>query len=299
MKTEVCVYVPTRNKVDKIRPCIESVLAQTYPAKMVFSDQYSEDGTYELLESMLGAYKGPHDIELLRCPVVEHRGMAGLNDHMNWMHDQMPCDLVVVTSSDDVLIPNRVERTVEAYEKHRPSAIFTKMAFHYLDGTPPRFTDCNKPEGFLTVLDMFPGKVGSSSSNAWDWKFYQDIGGCHGVVGSDVYVSYLSALARGAYWIPDPLQIYICYADDSNMGLEGRMRKASEEKDEVKIMQLNELAHYQLSSMYMAVYKKSCEFAGWSEEAQVALNTEISNQFQANLMVRDKMSVLGIQPMKL
>lgn len=295
-KTDVAVYVPARNKADKITPCINSVLSQTYPCKFVFSDQYSEDGTYEVLEKILGAYHGPADVILTRCPVTENRGMAGLNDHMNWMHDQFPCDLVVITSSDDIMTPIRVEKTVEAYEKHKPSVILTKQAFHYQDDTY-KFTACDKDEGFLTTLDMFPGMVGSSSSSSWNWKFYQDIGGCHGVIGCDVYVPYLGSLANGVYWLPTPLHIYECFADDDNMGLEGRRRNAV--NDEVKLLQLDELAHYQLCSMYMAVYKKSCEFPGWDEEAQIALNTEIKNQFQALIKTRDEMSIRRIQPMML
>jgi glycosyltransferase involved in cell wall biosynthesis len=299
MKTDVAVYVFCRNKADKIAPCIASVLRQTYPARLIFSDQYSEDGTYEVLETMLGEYHGPHDIELLRCPEVELRGMAGANAHINWMHDQAKCDLVIPTSCDDVMLPIRVEKTVEAYEANKPSVIIAKMGFYYPDTDVSMWTPCDDPSGFMTTMQMFPNRIPSSSVASWDWKFYQDIGGVHGVLGNDVYLPYIGTLCNGTYWLPEPLHVYMCYEDENNMGLEGRMRKASADNDEVKTLQLHELSHYQLASMAMSIYKKACEFPGWKEEAQVLLNNEIKNQFQAFLKCRDEMSIRKIQPLML
>ena len=236
---------------------------------------------------------------LLRCPMTEHRGVVGANEHVNWMHEQVPCDLVIATSSDDIMMPERVEKTVEAYEKHKPSFILTKQAFYYPDLDNYKFSACDKPEGFLTTLDMYPGRVGGSSSSAWDYRFYMDIGGLHGVVGADVYLPYIASLMNGVYWLPEPLHTYMCYADDDNMGLEGRMRKAKDDNDDVKLLQLHELAHYHLSSMLMSTAKKACEFPVWSEEAQVALNNEITMQFHGLLKTRDEMSIRRIQPMML
>jgi glycosyltransferase involved in cell wall biosynthesis len=94
-----------------IRETIEGAFAQTYePLEIVLSDDGSADRTFAIMEEMAAAYAGPHRIVLNRNE--PNRGIVG---NVNRLMELSRGELVVKNDGDDVSLPHRVERLVEAW----------------------------------------------------------------------------------------------------------------------------------------------------------------------------------------
>ena len=53
------------NQEQFIRQAVESAFAQTYsPLEIILSDDFSSDGTFEIMQEMVAAYSGPHRVVL-------------------------------------------------------------------------------------------------------------------------------------------------------------------------------------------------------------------------------------------
>ena len=236
MSVKVSFIVPCRNKAWFVARTVETVLAQTYsPMEIVLSDQGSEDGTYEILKDMAGKYTGENTVRVLQCPHTEYRGMAGLNTHLNWLHDQIEGDIVIMCSADDLNHPDRVKHTVEAFERHNPSYVGT--AVEYLDEncksrgeiTAYGIIDGNlaREDGFVDPVQNVRDIIGSSASSAWARDLYSKYGPLRGVESQDVLLPFFATIERGLFYVNKPLHAYVRHANIDNTGLEGVVRAAS------------------------------------------------------------------------
>jgi len=82
------------------------------PLEVVVSDDASSDGTYPLLERLIGAYSGPHRVSLRRNPT--RRNVVG------HIADAIPFtsgEFVVIAAGDDVSLPDRITRFADAWEQ--------------------------------------------------------------------------------------------------------------------------------------------------------------------------------------
>lgn len=106
----VSIAIPNYNYGRYLKECVDSALAQTYPAiQVVVSDNASTDGSWEILQ----AYRDDPRVRIFRqeatLPVGNHFGFV-----LYW------CDgeYVVLLSSDDALKPEFVARTLEVVLAH-------------------------------------------------------------------------------------------------------------------------------------------------------------------------------------
>jgi hypothetical protein len=226
---------------------------------------------------------------------------------MNWLHDQTDADLLIIVSADDLCHPNRVKRTVEIYEKYKPSLIGTRMQFLKPDmsyeGTSVFSYDL-EPSGketegrFVTAKEHLTRLVGGSSSMAWERSFYKKVGGLDGHTICDVYLPFLACLDKGFFFINEDLFAYIRHAREDNAGLGGQMLAA--QTDEEKLL-LNELSNYQVvSTLYNCgrVAVKLYEDK-WNGEPCEALYADIVNRTNDWTVCRDMINKRGLQPRKL
>lgn len=94
-----------------IRAAVESVLAQTYqPLEIVLSDDCSPDGTYAIMEEIVAAYDGPHQVILNRNPKN-----LGISRHIERIMELSSGELIVESAGDDISLPHRVERLAAAW----------------------------------------------------------------------------------------------------------------------------------------------------------------------------------------
>lgn len=247
---KVSCLVPVRDKAFFVAQTVRSTLDQTYPCEILLSDQGSKDDSLKILKDLAKNYSGPHEVRVLECPNTEEKGLAGLNAHLNWLFTQTDADLFVIVSADDLNHPDRVKRTVEVYEKHRPAFIGTKMQFLAPDGVIEGVTAFD-PKGsrLVTAREHLEGLVGGSVSTAFDREFIEKVG-LGGPIIIDVYLPFLATLDRGFYMIDEQLFAYIRHPGENNAGLGGQMLAAKEENE---VLLINELSNYQIvSTLYQA-----------------------------------------------
>lgn len=99
------------NQQDYIREAIEGALSQTYsPLEIIISDDCSSDQTFQIIEEMTIAYRGPHKVTCSR-----NSNNLGIAEHVNKINSLANGELIVVAAGDDISIPQRVEIIWDAY----------------------------------------------------------------------------------------------------------------------------------------------------------------------------------------
>lgn len=94
-----------------IRDAIEGAFGQDYqPLEILLSDDASPDDTYAIMDRMAAEYRGPHAIQLNRNP--SNLGLAG---HLNRCMELARGEWVVIAAGDDISLPTRVSRVVDAW----------------------------------------------------------------------------------------------------------------------------------------------------------------------------------------
>lgn len=108
---EVTTIIPCYNRVDYIDLTLESVLSQTYsPIKIVVVDDGSTDGTRAVLER----YKDK--ITILEHPNRVNKGQsAAINLGLRQAHSKY----IAILDSDDLWVPEKIEKQVSYLEEHK------------------------------------------------------------------------------------------------------------------------------------------------------------------------------------
>lgn len=295
--TKVSFIVPARNKAKYVEDTVRSVLAQTYfPMEIVLSDQGSTDGTFEILQRMASEYTGPNTVRVLQCPFIEFKGMAGLNDHLNWLHTQIEGDLVIMCSADDLNHPDRAKYTVEAWEKHNPSYIGTCV--EYLDGdlkSKGELTAGNdEGDRFIDAADNVNKMIGSSASSCWARDLFDKYGPLKMVESQDITLPFFGSLERGLFYIARPLHAYVRRSDPDNTGMEGVVRSATSKEEEHALV---EACNYHFTSIFMTLLRRAEQMK--INLAQPVLDALINKILYATsiwTLSRDNVTMLRIDP---
>ncbi len=128
-KPLVSLCITCCNQAKYIRESLQSAFDQTYsPLEIVISDDCSTDGTDEIIRRMTAEYTGPHSI-------VFNRNETNLFVCKNYEKAFMLAhgELLVTGAGDDVSMPNRVERIVEAWEENGRKATMIIHALSVVD----------------------------------------------------------------------------------------------------------------------------------------------------------------------
>lgn len=108
MIREISVIIPTYNRRDRIVKAVESVLNQTYPIReVIIADDCSSDDTEDVIKNI----DDPR-IKYYRLP--ENRGAGGAR---NFGVVRAQCDIIAFHDSDDIWLPEKIERQMEVFEK--------------------------------------------------------------------------------------------------------------------------------------------------------------------------------------
>jgi len=95
-----------------IRDAVNSAFAQTYqPLEIILSDDCSADQTFNIMQDMVAAYRGPHRVRLVR-----NSKNLGIFAHVLARGKESNGEIVVVAAGDDVSVPERTECLVDVFE---------------------------------------------------------------------------------------------------------------------------------------------------------------------------------------
>lgn len=81
------------------------------PYEIIFSDDGSDDGTYEAICHAVEGYSGPHQIRVRR-----NERNLGIGQHYNELIALARGNLLVTAAGDDISYPQRTRRILEAWE---------------------------------------------------------------------------------------------------------------------------------------------------------------------------------------
>jgi len=139
------------NEEPFIREAVQGALAQDYsPLEVVISDDCSSDHTFEIVQGIAGAYKGPHKLVLSRNP--QNLGIGG-----NVSRGLELCrgELVVMAGADDISLPERTKWMVEAWNDSQCKATSIYSRYTLIDkkgeAQPGLLWDCFPKTGDLFV----------------------------------------------------------------------------------------------------------------------------------------------------
>lgn len=259
MAKKVSFIVPCRDKAQFVGDTVHTVLRQTYsPMEIVLSDQGSMDDSLDIMKAAAYKYDGPNKVRILECPHTESIGMAGLNNHLNWLNTQIEGDIVIMCSADDLNHPERVEHTVRAFEEHNPSYVGTCVQYLQPDfkenpNSEVQVTSYGEDDRFVDPIDNVAKLVGSSASSAWARDLYDKYAPLNGIESQDVLLPFFATIERGLYYVAKPLHAYIRRADKNNTGLEGVMR-AAETPEELSAY--TELVNFHCTSNWFAILRR-------------------------------------------
>ena len=129
----VSVFHMVYNQIEGLREGVEASLSQDYPnLEIVFSDDHSADGSYEMLVEVVAEYTGPHDVRVFRNS--ENLGLVGnFNTCVERTHGQF----IVQANGDDVAREDRVSKLVAKWQSGT-DVLLVHSTSRYLgmDGVP-------------------------------------------------------------------------------------------------------------------------------------------------------------------
>lgn len=301
---KVSFICPVRNKAPHVRKTVETILAQKYsPMEIVLSDQGSTDGSLEIIRRMASDYDGPNKVRVLTCEDTHHKGMIGLNNHLNFIDTQIEGDIVIMCSADDLNHPERTEHTVRAFKEFNPSYINTGVVYARDDGEVTGTTDFpGRASRWLGVRETIEHQIGSNGSSAWARDLYQKHAPLRGCEQQDLILPMMALFERGIYFVDIPLHVYVMHPSLDNTGIMGQLEAAKD--DPVLNNQLAEINNF------MHVYNWCSVLGRWqsdpimlekvtSADVSGLLVQKISGSAFIWAQVRHDMIVHGITPRKM
>ena len=227
------------NQEKFIREAVEGAFAQTYePLEIILSDDCSTDRTFEIMQEMAAAYRGPHRVRAVQTP---HN--LGVMQHVLLRGREAAGDIVVVAAGDDISLPERVARHVPCYADPKVWAVST--GFHLIDadsqpvdksatiigeritqrvrpGEPSYLRDL--PEGYTTIQGStasYRKAVFCLVPSGQTMRFAED----------QLFTFAIHALGYQVDYLPHPLLCYRIHANAiSNLPHGGRDWRAEELK---------------------------------------------------------------------
>jgi glycosyltransferase involved in cell wall biosynthesis len=115
-----------------IREAFESVLAQIYsPLEVIVLDDCSMDRSFEVIQEMAAAYRGPHSVHVFRNPTN-----LGIGGSVSRVMELCRGEFVVLAAGDDISMSNRTEVIYQAWEEsgRRAKSIFSSHINISADG---------------------------------------------------------------------------------------------------------------------------------------------------------------------
>ncbi len=122
----------TYNQEKYIKSALDGALSQTYsPLEILISDDNSSDKTFEIIETEIKKYSGPHSITINR-----NKENLGLIGHVNKIFELAKGELIIAAAGDDISMPHRTMVLMKHYfsEIEKPLLMHSKAIEIDLNG---------------------------------------------------------------------------------------------------------------------------------------------------------------------
>lgn len=300
--TLVSHIVLCRDKARWVERAVRSVFAQTYhPMEIALSVQESRDETVDIVKRLAADYDGPNTVRVFECPDVEYRGMPGAIAHLNWLWPQLEGDIVIDCSADDYNEPERVAKTVRAFEAYKPSYVNTRVVYETPEGRALFQTDFpDRYSRFVSIAEAIKWQIGSSGSSAWSRDLYEKYGPLIGLESPDVVMPIMATMERGLYFLDETLHHHVLHSDLENTGLEGQMRGAEDTGDKNLQLRLLETNNWHNTYNWLAVLRRLVEnetYGRLTPEAFQQLFEKLTGTANAWSLARQDLTLKRIEPM--
>lgn len=217
----VSMLLISYNQQDTIEAAVRGALAQTLSGlEIIVCDDASTDRTFEVIEAVVLDYAGEHRVRVHRQP--KNLGIGANLAHAVAMSQGQ---LLVVAAGDDVSVPDRCERLLQAWDQYdqRPDLLASDLVdidqYGRVQGLI-RPSDLSRYKSAQDWLECRPHVVGAAQ--AWTRRLYDHFGPLRpGVVAEDFLMAFRAICLGGAMYIPEPLVHY------RRGGLSGRRRALS------------------------------------------------------------------------
>ena len=223
----VSILLIAFNQQATVAEAVAGALAQTWsPLEILISDDASTDGTFAAMEAAAASAAGPHRVILNRNP----RNL-GIGAHLSHLVSLSHGELLVVAAGDDVSLPQRCERLVEAWLASGRRLDLIASALEDLDEqgrVHARITpsDLSSYRNAADWLARPPFVVGAAQ--AWTRRLFDRFGPLPpGVVAEDLLMVFRAIVSGGALTLPEPLVRY-------RRGGVSRRRRAMSPQDVVR-----------------------------------------------------------------
>jgi glycosyltransferase involved in cell wall biosynthesis len=167
MNPKVSICIPTFNRRDYLKETLDSVFAQTYKDyEIIIVDDGSTDGTEEMIKN--GGYGN------LRYYWQEN---AGLSAARNKLINLSPAEFITFIDSDDLLVPDAVERMMKIMEAEGGDVI-VYGPYLRIDENGNVFGRCKRKlySGFITT-QLFENILVHSCGSIFPKRILQEAGG--------------------------------------------------------------------------------------------------------------------------
>lgn len=122
---KVTVAIPTYNRAELLKGCIESVLAQDFPdLQLLVLDNASSDDTSSVVRSLAKDQ---------RITYIRHESNIGFARNWDYIIEANKSQYLTIVPDDDLILPGFISASVQALDEHS-SAGFSLALAQFIDG---------------------------------------------------------------------------------------------------------------------------------------------------------------------
>ena len=195
------------NQEGYIAEAVTSVLQQECePLHIVLSDDASSDRTYEIMQDIVQAYRGPHHVDLRR-----NSQNLGLIDHYNLVFSSIEEPIIILAAGDDVSLPHRAATCLATFDADDGAMLFHSSVIKVDEnGTeqgiwnPPMKGDKSDPLAIAEGMSIYIGASGAFRTSLF--TTYGKIR--HRETYEDLILGFRAALLDGIRFHAEPLVRY-------------------------------------------------------------------------------------------
>jgi len=266
------------NQRSTVAEAIAGALAQTYsPLEIVISDDASNDGTFAAMQAAVTNYAGPH-----RVLLNGNARNLGIGAHLSHLVSLSHGELLFVTAGDDVSLPTRCERVVDAWLASGRKLDLIACALEDMDEhgqVHERITpsDLASYRNAADWLARPPHVIGAAQ--AWTRRVFDRFGPLPtGVVAEDLLMVFRAIVSGGALTLDQPLVRY------RRGGVSRRRRTLSAEDVTRRLLKNNRSSLVELPQLLA-----DARAAGQLDAVEAALTARIARE----TYIRDVFAAVG------